>query len=37
MTWVLLNNEMDDFSAKGPNMFGLVGNEANSIAHKKGC
>jgi gamma-glutamyltranspeptidase len=34
MTWVLLNNEMDDFSAKAgvPNMFGLVGNEANSIA-----
>jgi gamma-glutamyltranspeptidase/glutathione hydrolase len=38
MTWVLLNNEMDDFSAKAgvPNMFGLVGNEANSIA-PKGC
>ncbi|WP_338644832.1 gamma-glutamyltransferase [Flavobacterium sp. KS-LB2] len=32
-----LNNEMDDFSAKPgePNMFGLVGNEANSIAPKK--
>ncbi|WP_121329775.1 MULTISPECIES: gamma-glutamyltransferase [unclassified Flavobacterium] len=32
-----LNNEMDDFSAKpgSPNMFGLVGNEANSIAPKK--
>ncbi|TDO73447.1 gamma-glutamyltranspeptidase/glutathione hydrolase [Flavobacterium chryseum] len=32
-----LNNEMDDFSAKpgSPNMFGLVGNEANSIAHGK--
>ncbi len=29
----LLNNEMDDFSAKPgvPNMFGLVGNEANAI------
>jgi gamma-glutamyltranspeptidase/glutathione hydrolase len=32
-----LNNEMDDFSVKPgePNMFGLVGNEANSIAPKK--
>ena len=32
-----LNNEMDDFSAKPgePNMFGLVGNEANSIAPSK--
>jgi gamma-glutamyltranspeptidase/glutathione hydrolase len=32
-----LNNEMDDFSAKPgePNMFGLVGNEANSIAPEK--
>ncbi|MXO06783.1 MULTISPECIES: gamma-glutamyltransferase [Flavobacterium] len=32
-----LNNEMDDFSAKpgSPNMFGLVGNEANSIAPQK--
>jgi gamma-glutamyltranspeptidase/glutathione hydrolase len=32
-----LNNEMDDFSAKAgvPNMFGLVGNEANSIAPQK--
>lgn len=29
----LLNNEMDDFSAKPgtPNQFGLIGNEANSI------
>ncbi|WP_033317062.1 gamma-glutamyltransferase [Pontibacter roseus] len=29
----LLNNEMDDFSAKPgvPNMFGLVGGEANSV------
>jgi len=29
----LLNNEMDDFSAKPgvPNMYGLIGNEANSI------
>lgn len=32
-----LNNEMDDFSAKpgSPNMFGLVGNDANSIAPQK--
>jgi len=32
-----LNNEMDDFSVKPgePNMFGLVGNEANSIAPQK--
>ncbi|MEN9981888.1 MAG: hypothetical protein RL542_1675 [Bacteroidota bacterium] len=32
-----LNNEMDDFSAKPgePNLFGLVGNEANSIAPQK--
>ena len=32
-----LNNEMDDFSAKPgtPNMFGLIGNEANSIAPGK--
>ena len=32
-----LNNEMDDFSAKAgePNMFGLVGNEGNSIAPEK--
>lgn len=34
----LLNNEMDDFSVKPgtPNMYGLVGGEANSIApHKR--
>ncbi|WP_035057300.1 gamma-glutamyltransferase [Andreprevotia chitinilytica] len=33
-TGILLNNEMDDFSAKPgvPNAFGLVGNDANSIA-----
>lgn len=33
----LLNNEMDDFVAKpgSPNMFGLVGGEANSIAPGK--
>lgn len=32
-----LNNEMDDFSAKPgePNMFGLVGNQFNSIAPQK--
>lgn len=33
----LLNNEMDDFSAKAgvPNQFGLVGSEANSIQPNK--
>lgn len=33
----LLNNEMDDFSVKpgAPNMYGLVGGEANSIAPQK--
>ncbi len=33
----LLNNEMDDFSVKPgvPNMFGLVGAEANAIAPQK--
>lgn len=32
-----LNNEMDDFSAKpgAPNLYGLVGNEANAIAPGK--
>lgn len=32
-----LNNEMDDFSAKPgePNMFGLIGGEANAIAPEK--
>lgn len=37
-TGILLNNEMDDFSAKTgvPNAFGLLGGEANSIAaHKR--
>ncbi len=36
-TGVLLNNEMDDFSAKPgePNAYGLVGNEANAIAAGK--
>jgi gamma-glutamyltranspeptidase/glutathione hydrolase len=33
VTGVLLNDEMDDFSTKpgAPNMFGLVGSEANAI------
>ena len=33
----ILNNEMDDFSIKPnfPNQYGLVGNEANSIAPNK--
>jgi len=33
----LLNNEMDDFSAKPgvPNQFGLIGGEANAIAPQK--
>ena len=32
-----LNNEMDDFSAKPgvPNLYGLIGNEANSVAPEK--
>ena len=36
-TRILLNNEMDDFSAKpdAPNAYGLVGNEANAIAPGK--
>ena len=34
---VFMNNEMDDFSSKPgtPNMFGLTGSKANSIAPKK--
>lgn len=34
---ILMNNEMDDFSAKpgAPNMFGAIGGEANAIAPKK--
>ncbi|MDT0607676.1 gamma-glutamyltransferase [Croceitalea rosinachiae] len=34
---IFLNNEMDDFSAKAgvPNMFGLIGAEANSIEPEK--
>lgn len=36
-TGVLLNNEMDDFSAKpgSPNAYGLIGTEANAIAGGK--
>ncbi len=36
-TGVLLNNEMDDFSAQPgvPNFFGLVGSEANAVAPGK--
>lgn len=36
-TGILLNNEMDDFSAKPgvPNQFGLVGSEANAIEPNK--
>ncbi|WP_435169771.1 gamma-glutamyltransferase [Falsirhodobacter sp. 1013] len=36
-TGVLMNNEMDDFSAKPgvPNAFGLVGGEANAVAAGK--
>jgi gamma-glutamyltranspeptidase/glutathione hydrolase len=36
-TGVVMNNEMDDFSASpgAPNLFGLVGSEANSIAPGK--
>ena len=36
-TGVLLNNEMDDFSAKPgvPNAYGLVGGEANAVAARK--
>lgn len=36
-TGFLLNNEMDDFSVKpgAPNMYGLVGGEANAIAPGK--
>jgi gamma-glutamyltranspeptidase/glutathione hydrolase len=36
-TGVVMNDQMDDFSVQpgAPNMFGLVGNEANSIAPRK--
>ena len=36
-TGILLNNEMDDFSAKPgePNVYGLIGGEANAVAPRK--
>ncbi len=36
-TGILLNNEMDDFSAKpgAPNLYGLIGSDANAIAPGK--
>lgn len=36
-TGIVLNNEMDDFSAQpgAPNVYGLIGNEANAIAPGK--
>lgn len=36
-TGILLNNEMDDFSAKNgePNAFGLIGGDANAIVPRK--
>ena len=36
-TGILMNNEMDDFSSKPgyPNLYGLVGSEANKIEPKK--
>ena len=36
-TGILLNNEMDDFSSKpgSPNLYGLIGSEANAIAPGK--
>ncbi|WP_413194921.1 gamma-glutamyltransferase family protein [Pararobbsia alpina] len=36
-TGIVLNDEMDDFSAKpnAPNQFGVVGTEANAIASRK--
>ncbi len=36
-TGVIMNNQMDDFSIQPgvPNMFGLVGNEANSVQSRK--
>jgi gamma-glutamyltranspeptidase/glutathione hydrolase len=34
-TGVLLNDEMDDFYAEGPNAFGLVGNDRNAPAPGK--
>ncbi len=36
-TGILLNNEMDDFSAKPgvPNAYGLVGGAANAVARRQ--
>lgn len=36
-TGIIMNNEMDDFSAKPgvPNVYGLVGGEANAVGPKK--
>ena len=36
-TGIIMNNEMDDFSAKPgvPNVYGLVGGEANAVGAKK--
>ncbi len=36
-TGVLMNNEMDDFSAKSgvPNAYGLIGGDANAVAPRK--
>ncbi|MEP3278050.1 MAG: gamma-glutamyltransferase [Stappiaceae bacterium] len=36
-TGILLNNELDDFSAKAgvPNAYGLIGGEANAVAPRK--
>ena len=36
-TGIILNNEMDDFSAQpgAPNVYGLVGTEANAVAPRK--
>jgi gamma-glutamyltranspeptidase/glutathione hydrolase len=33
---ILMNNEMDDFSAKPgvPNVYGLVGGDANAVGRK---
>src|SRR5262249_32356743 len=36
-TGIILNNEMDDFSAQPgvPNVYGLIGTEANAVAPRK--
>src|SRR5256885_9791670 len=36
-TGVVMNNQMDDFSAQPgvPNFFGLIGAEANAVEHRK--